>query len=237
MDRLKVMVVDDESRMRKLVRDFLEKQDYQVIEAADGEEAVDKFFSDKEIALILLDVMMPKMDGWQVVREIRQFSKVPIIMLTARGDERDELLGFNLWLLDFGRNESKKIKPVLPKQYSVQELEEYATELALQIEHWVNGGEDLDVKLRDYLDGATVLFDASGNVADGRLQGDYSPWVISPRGVEVSFTWSDLSNKKFVGVCFTQDTSREILDLLTRLYKAGKITSKSPHGRNDEEDE
>ncbi len=148
-----------------------------------------------------------------------------------------ELLGFNLWLLDFGRNESKKIKPVLPKQYSVQELEEYATELALQIEHWVNGGEDLDVKLRDYLDGATVLFDASGNVADGRLQGDYSPWVISPRGVEVSFTWSDLSNKKFVGVCFTQDTSREILDLLTRLYKAGKITSKSPHGRNDEEDE
>ncbi|MBP3877847.1 MAG: response regulator transcription factor [Lachnospiraceae bacterium] len=96
MDRLKVMVVDDESRMRKLVRDFLEKQDYQVIEAADGEEAVDKFFSDKEIALILLDVMMPKMDGWQVVREIRQFSKVPIIMLTARGDERDELLGFNL---------------------------------------------------------------------------------------------------------------------------------------------
>ena len=96
MDRLKVMVVDDESRMRKLVRDFLEKQDYQVIEAADGEEAVERFFREKDIALILLDVMMPKMDGWQVVREIRQYSKVPIIMLTARGDERDELLGFNL---------------------------------------------------------------------------------------------------------------------------------------------
>ena len=82
--------------MRKLVRDFLEKKNYTVIEAADGEEAVERFFREKDIALILLDVMMPKMDGWQVVREIRQYSKVPIIMLTARGDERDELLGFNL---------------------------------------------------------------------------------------------------------------------------------------------
>lgn len=96
MDNLKILVVDDESRMRKLVRDFLEKQNYQVIEAEDGEEAVDRFFKEKDIALILLDVMMPRMDGWQVLREIRQYSKVPIIMLTARGDERDELLGFNL---------------------------------------------------------------------------------------------------------------------------------------------
>ncbi|MDO4619952.1 MAG: response regulator transcription factor [Lachnospiraceae bacterium] len=96
MDKLKVMVVDDEMRMRKLVRDFLERQDYQVLEAGNGEEAVDLFFKEKNIALILLDVMMPKMDGWQVVREIRQYSKVPIIMLTARGDENDELLGFNL---------------------------------------------------------------------------------------------------------------------------------------------
>jgi DNA-binding response OmpR family regulator len=96
MDKLKVLVVDDESRMRKLVRDFLEKQNYIVIEAGDGEEAVDIFFREKDIALILLDIMMPKMDGWQVCREIRQYSKVPIIMLTARSDERDELLGFNL---------------------------------------------------------------------------------------------------------------------------------------------
>ena len=96
MDKLKILVVDDEARMRKLVRDFLEKQNYQVIESQDGEEAVDRFFSEKDIALILLDVMMPKMDGWQVLREIRQYSKVPIIMLTARSDERDELLGFNL---------------------------------------------------------------------------------------------------------------------------------------------
>ncbi|MDY2836398.1 MAG: response regulator transcription factor [Bilifractor sp.] len=96
MDKLKVMVVDDEARMRKLVKDFLVKDNFNVIEAADGEEALGKFYEDKDIALILLDVMMPKMDGWQVCREIRKESKVPIIMLTARGDERDELLGFDL---------------------------------------------------------------------------------------------------------------------------------------------
>ena len=91
-----ILVVDDEARMRKLVKDFLQRQDYLVIEAENGEQAVDIFFEEKDIALILLDVMMPKMDGWQVTREIRQFSKVPIIMLTARADERDELLGFEL---------------------------------------------------------------------------------------------------------------------------------------------
>lgn len=96
MDKLKILVVDDESRMRKLVRDFLTKKDFTVIEAEDGSQAVDIFFENKDISLIILDVMMPKMDGWQVCREIRQYSKVPIIMLTARSDERDELLGFEL---------------------------------------------------------------------------------------------------------------------------------------------
>ena len=96
MDKLKIMVVDDESRMRKLVKDFLIKNDYEVIEAENGEQAVDLFFDQKDIALILLDVMMPKMDGWQVCREVRQYSQVPIIMLTARADERDELMGFKL---------------------------------------------------------------------------------------------------------------------------------------------
>ena len=91
MDRLKVLVVDDESRMRKLVRDFLVKSNFDVLQAGDGEEALDIFYKEKDIALIILDVMMPKMDGWQVCREIRVNSKVPIIMLTARGDERDEL--------------------------------------------------------------------------------------------------------------------------------------------------
>ena len=96
MDGLKILVVDDEARMRKLVKDFLTNKGFQVIEAADGEEAVDIFFNQKDIALILLDVMMPKMDGWEVCKTIRKYSKVPIIMLTARGEERDELQGFNL---------------------------------------------------------------------------------------------------------------------------------------------
>ena len=96
MDKLKIMVVDDESRMRKLVKDFLIKKNFQVLEAGNGEEAMDIFYEEKDIALIILDVMMPKMDGWEVCREIRKNSKVPIIMLTARSDERDELLGFDL---------------------------------------------------------------------------------------------------------------------------------------------
>lgn len=96
MDKLKILVVDDESRMRKLVRDFLVKQDFEVLEAGDGEEALDIFYEKKDIALIILDVMMPKMNGWDVCREIRETSKVPIIMLTAKGDESDELMGFNL---------------------------------------------------------------------------------------------------------------------------------------------
>ena len=94
MERLKILVVDDESRMRKLVRDFLVRQDYEVLEAGDGEEALDIFYKEKNIALIILDVMMPKMNGWQVCREIRKYSKVPIIMLTAKSSEDDELTGF-----------------------------------------------------------------------------------------------------------------------------------------------
>ncbi len=96
MDALKILMVDDEIRMRKLVKDFLGAKGFVVIEAEDGEEAVDTFCSEKDVALILLDVMMPKMNGWEVVKTIRKISKVPIIMLTARGDEQDELQGFKL---------------------------------------------------------------------------------------------------------------------------------------------
>lgn len=96
MDRTKILVVDDESRMRKLVNDFLTKSGFCVIEASNGEEALDIFYKTKDIALLILDVMMPKLDGWQVCREIRMTSQVPIIMLTARGEEQDELLGFKL---------------------------------------------------------------------------------------------------------------------------------------------
>jgi DNA-binding response OmpR family regulator len=94
MDKIKILVVDDESRMRKLVNDFLSRKNYEVIEAADGEKAIDIFYADKDISLIILDVMMPKMDGWEVCRQIRKDSKVPIIMLTAKGEESDELNGF-----------------------------------------------------------------------------------------------------------------------------------------------
>ncbi len=96
MEKIKVLVVDDESRMRKLIRDFLIRDNFEVLEASDGEEALDLFYRDKDIALIILDIMMPKINGWDVCREIRETSKVPIIMLTAKGDENDELQGFDL---------------------------------------------------------------------------------------------------------------------------------------------
>lgn len=110
MDRLKILVVDDESRMRKLVKDFLVKGGYEVIEAGDGINAVEIFFEQKDIRLIILDVMMPGMDGWQVCREIRAHSKVPIIMLTAKSDEKDELQGFELGVDEYiGKPFSPKI--------------------------------------------------------------------------------------------------------------------------------
>lgn len=109
MEKIKILVVDDEMRMRKLVKDFLIKKDYLVIEAKDGEEALDIFFSDNDISLIILDVMMPKVDGFEVLKEIRQYSKVPVIMLTAKGEERDELNGF-----EFGADEYIS-KPFSPK--------------------------------------------------------------------------------------------------------------------------
>lgn len=109
MDRLKVLVVDDEERMRKLISDFLKIKGYETVEAGDGEEAIDVFFADKEIALIILDVMMPKMDGWEVLKTVREHSKVPVIMLTARTEETDELKGF-----EYGVDEYIS-KPFSPK--------------------------------------------------------------------------------------------------------------------------
>ena len=96
MDKLKILVVDDEMRLRKLVKDFLRKSGYEVLEAADGEEALDLFYEDKSISLIICDIMMPKINGYEVVKEIRQTSDLPIIMLTAKGEESDELQGFDL---------------------------------------------------------------------------------------------------------------------------------------------
>ena len=94
MDKKRILVVDDEARMRKLVKDFLVKNDMDVVEAADGEEAITIFFQEKNFDLVILDVMMPKMDGWEVLKTIREYSQVPVIMLTAKGEEQDEMQGF-----------------------------------------------------------------------------------------------------------------------------------------------
>lgn len=134
MDKIKILVVDDESRMRKLVRDFLEREGFQVLEAGDGEEAMDRFYEDKDISLIILDVMMPKMDGWQVCREIRQVSKVPIIMLTARAEERDELQGFDLGVDEY------IAKPFSPKILVARAAAILRRANALTAEDTVNAG-------------------------------------------------------------------------------------------------
>lgn len=109
MEKIKILIVDDESRMRKLIHDFLEREGYQILEAADGIEAMDLFYANKDIDLIILDVMMPRMDGWQVCREVRQYSKVPIVMLTARAEEQSELKGFELGVDEY------VAKPFSPK--------------------------------------------------------------------------------------------------------------------------
>ena len=101
MDAVKILMVDDEERMRKLVKDFLTIKGYRVLEAGDGEQAIDIFFKEKDISLVILDVMMPKMDGWEVVKEIRKVSKVPIIMLTAKGDDMDKILGLEYGADDY----------------------------------------------------------------------------------------------------------------------------------------
>lgn len=158
MDNLKILVVDDESRMRKLVKDFLTKQNFEVVEAENGEQAVDIFFSIKDIALIILDVMMPRMDGWQVCREIRQYSKVPIIMLTAKSDEKDELLGFELGVDEYIS------KPFSPKILvarveailrRTQSLEDEVTEVGgITVDksaHQVKiEGETIDLSIKEY---------------------------------------------------------------------------------------
>ena len=121
MDALKILVVDDEARMRKLVKDFLSIKGFLVMEAADGEEAMETFFAQKDIALLILDVMMPKMNGWEVLKTIRQYSRVPVIMLTARGEESDELMGFELGVDEYiskpfsprgGTSQKKRKHPV-----------------------------------------------------------------------------------------------------------------------------
>ncbi|ETP73174.1 response regulator (CheY receiver domain and winged-helix DNA-binding domain-containing protein) [Lachnospiraceae bacterium JC7] len=151
MERLKVLVVDDEERMRKLISDFLKLKDFDVIEAGDGDEAVDRFFSDKDIALIILDVMMPKMNGWDVLKTIREHSKVPVIMLTARSEEQDELKGF-----EYGADEYIS-KPFSPK-ILVARVEAILRRSGMNQEDVINiGGIEVDKSAHSVkIDGAEV---------------------------------------------------------------------------------
>jgi len=159
MEKLKILVVDDEARMRKLVHDYLNLAGFNVLEAADGEEAVKIFFEDNNIALLILDIMMPKMDGWEVCREIRQFSKVPIILLTARSDEQDELLGFQLGVDEY------IAKPFSPKilvarveailrrtnQLSKEEIIECgAIRMDKKAHQFYVDGEPIDLSFKEY---------------------------------------------------------------------------------------
>lgn len=151
MDMVKILVVDDESRMRKLVRDFLVREKYDVIEAENGEQALDIFFQEKDIALIILDVMMPKLDGWQVCKEIRQYSKVPIIMLTAKGEERDELQGFGLGVDEYIS------KPFSPKILVARVSAILRRTNAVEEDKFEIGGIILDRTAHEVMiDGATI---------------------------------------------------------------------------------
>ncbi len=140
MDDLKILIVDDESRMRKLVKDFMVKEGYTVLEAGNGEEALDIFMDNKDIALIILDIMMPKMDGWDTCKEIRKISQVPVIMLTAKSDERDELLGFELGIDEY------ITKPFSPKILvaRVSALLRRTSD-AMQVEKLSAGGISMDL--------------------------------------------------------------------------------------------
>ena len=147
-----VLIVDDELRMRKLIKDFLKAKGFNILEAEDGEKALEVFEENKnKIRLILLDVMMPKLDGWSVLRQIRQQSKVPIIMLTARGEEQDELFGFELGVDEYIS------KPFSPKILvaRVEAILKRATKDITQIKDYA--GIELDKEGRTVkVDGKTI---------------------------------------------------------------------------------
>ena len=159
MEGTYILVVDDESRMRKLLRDFLSAKGYQILEAEDGEKAIEVFEENKnKVKLILLDVMMPKLDGWSVLRKIRQDSNVPVIMLTARGEEQDELFGFELGVDEYiSKPFSPKIlvarvEAILKRTYGdTKEIKDYDGIAIDQEGRTVKvDGKPIDLSLREY---------------------------------------------------------------------------------------
>ena len=175
MEKGKILVVDDEGRMRKLVKDFLQREGFEVREAADGSEALDIFFSDKDIALIILDVMMPKMDGWQVCREIRSYSEVPIIMLTARADEKDELQGFDLGVDEY-----------ISKPFSPKILVARVEAVLRRSGKGGDGGEVLDVG-GIHLDKAAHMVEIDGRTVDlSYKEFELLAYFMENRGIALS---------------------------------------------------
>ena len=156
-DKKKVLVVDDENKMRKLLCDYLQANNYDVIEAKDGEEALSKFYNDKDIAIILLDVMMPKIDGWETLETIRKDSNVPIIMLTAKGEEEDELHGFKSGADDYIQKPFSpqilmaRIKSILNRNDAANQEIESDGIRSNKVEHQVYiDGEPIELSFKEF---------------------------------------------------------------------------------------
>ena len=212
MDKVKILVVDDESRMRKLVRDFLVKSGFEVLEAGDGEAALDLFYEDKEIALIILDVMMPKMDGWAVCREIRQHSKVPIIMLTAKGEERDELLGFELGVDEY-----------ISKPFSPKILVARVEAVLRRAGKGGDGSEVLDVG-GIHLDKAAHLVEIDGRTVDlSYKEFELLAYFMENRGIALSREkiLNNVWNYDYFGDARTIDT--HVKKLRSKLGDKGEL--------------
>lgn len=210
MEKLKILVVDDESRMRKLVRDFLVRSNYEVIEAGDGAQALDIFFADKEIALILLDVMMPKMDGWQVCREIRAYSRVPIIMLTARADEKDELQGFELGVDEY------IVKPFSPKILVAR------VEAVLRRTNAVSSGEEILTAGKIQMDKAAHIVTIDGEQVDlSYKEFELLTYFMENKGIALSreVILNNVWNYDYFGDARTIDT--HVKKLRSKLGEAG----------------
>ena len=154
-----ILIVDDESRIRKLIKDFIEQEEYSVLEAADGEEAVEQFESNiNKVKLVILDVMMPKQDGWSALRQIRQISNVPVIMLTARSEEQDELFGYELGVDEYVSKPFSpkiliaKIKAILQRT-SPKEIEKKnydGIEIDTEGRNITVDGKQIELSLREY---------------------------------------------------------------------------------------
>ena len=212
MEKRKVLVVDDESRMRKLVKDFLQRENFEVLEAGDGSEALDVFFENNDIALIILDVMMPKMDGWQVCKEVRSYSKVPIIMLTARSDEKDELQGFELGVDEY-----------ISKPFSPKILVARVEAILRRTQKGEAGGEILEVG-GIHLDKAAHIVEIDGQSVDlSYKEFELLAYFMENRGIALSREkiLNNVWNYDYFGDARTIDT--HVKKLRSKLGQKGDL--------------